>query len=75
MGTVIGVAALFASLILAGVVCGIAEEKKRRGGRRGGQAQPDRQSAARLVFSFRVPSAMDALRGRPRSDPPGSRKP
>lgn len=71
MGTLIGVAALFAALILIGVIFGINEQRKIRRSRRAGESPPASRASARLVVSQRVPAASEALRGEPRPGPDG----
>lgn len=70
MGTLIGVAALFAALILIGVIFGITEQRKIRRSRRAGERPPASRTSARLVVSQRVPTVSEALRGEPRRNPP-----
>ncbi len=71
MGTLIGIAAMFAALILIGVIFGIIEQRKIRRGRRAGERPSASRTSARLVVSQRVPTVSDALRGGPRPCPDG----
>ena len=70
MGTLIGIAALFAALILIGVIFGIIEQRKIRRSRRAGERPSASRTSARLVVSQRVPTVSEALRGESRRNPP-----
>lgn len=67
MDTLKGIAALFAALILIGVIFGIIKQRKiQRGGR-----QREGTSASRtpgIVISQRIPTVSGTLRGGPRPD-------
>ena len=70
MDILIGIAALFAALILIGVIFGIIEQCKIRRSRRAGERPSASRTSARLVASQRIPAVSEALRGEPRRNPP-----
>jgi hypothetical protein len=74
MNVIVGVAILYGAFFLAGIICSIFEERKIRKNRRAGIQTSGCQSRSRVVISQRVPSAMETLRGKPRSDPPPRRR-
>ena len=68
MDILIGIAALFAVLILIGVIFGIIEQRKIHRSGRQREKPPASRTHGHIVISQRIPTVSEALRGGPRPD-------